>query len=134
MVGGEVHALKQLVTNYFTRVPSYVALYDCAKFSRKEIRVVGAQDVVARSTQQIQSYTLFLTYMYTRDDIQQSTRYQYMTYYIGLHLVISNICRVDAKLLEEVQEYDAVPSEAASYGENTFWDKRYAVDEEVSIF
>lgn len=39
--------------------------------------------------------------------------------------------RVDAKLLEEVQEYDAVPSEAASYGKNAFWDERYAADEEV---
>ncbi|CAM9153473.1 unnamed protein product [Pylaiella littoralis] len=39
--------------------------------------------------------------------------------------------RVDAKLLEEVQEYDAVPSEAASYGKNMFWDERYSVDEEV---
>lgn len=39
--------------------------------------------------------------------------------------------RVDIKLLEEVQEYDAVPSEAASYGENAFWDERYAADEEV---
>lgn len=40
--------------------------------------------------------------------------------------------RVDSKLLEEVQEYDAVPSEAASYGKNAFWDERYAADEEVS--
>eukprot|EP00752_Nemacystus_decipiens_P006125 g5524.t1 len=39
--------------------------------------------------------------------------------------------RVDTKLLEEVQEYDAVPSEAASYGKNDFWDERYAADEEV---
>lgn len=39
--------------------------------------------------------------------------------------------RVDSKLLEEVQEYDAVPSEAASYGKNAFWDERYAADEEV---
>ncbi|CAM9307359.1 unnamed protein product [Ectocarpus sp. 12 AP-2014] len=38
---------------------------------------------------------------------------------------------VDAKLLEEVREYDAVPSEAASYGQTTFWDERYAGDEEV---
>ena len=39
--------------------------------------------------------------------------------------------RVDTKLLEEVQEYDAVPSEAASYGKTAFWDERYAADEEV---
>eukprot|EP00903_Cladosiphon_okamuranus_P016669 g15371.t1 len=39
--------------------------------------------------------------------------------------------RVDTKLLEEVREYDAVPSKAASYGENAFWDERYAADEEV---
>lgn len=43
------------------------------------------------------------------------------------------ICRVDAKLLEDVQEYDAVPSDAASYGKTTFWDERYAVDEEVGV-
>ena len=34
--------------------------------------------------------------------------------------------RVDTKLLEEVQEYDAVPSEAASYGKNAFWDERFS--------
>ncbi|CAM9270056.1 unnamed protein product [Scytosiphon promiscuus] len=39
--------------------------------------------------------------------------------------------RVDAKLLEEVREYDAVPSAAASYGKNAFWDERYASDEEA---
>lgn len=39
--------------------------------------------------------------------------------------------RVDSKLLTEVQEYDAVPSEAASYGKDMFWDERYANDEEV---
>ncbi|CAM9421705.1 unnamed protein product, partial [Hapterophycus canaliculatus] len=39
--------------------------------------------------------------------------------------------RVDAKLLEEVREYDAVPSEAASYGKNAFWDERYASDQEA---
>eukprot|EP00904_Undaria_pinnatifida_P004609 jgi/Undpi1/14149/HiC_scaffold_9.g03800.m1 len=39
--------------------------------------------------------------------------------------------RVDAKLLAEVQEYEAAPSEAASYGVNTFWDGRYADDVEV---
>lgn len=47
------------------------------------------------------------------------------------HTTFLRIRRVDAKLLEEVQEYDAVPSEAASYGENAFWDERYASDEEV---
>lgn len=42
-----------------------------------------------------------------------------------------SVLRVDAKLLEKVEEYDAVPSEAASYGKNAFWDERYAADEEV---
>lgn len=39
--------------------------------------------------------------------------------------------RVNAKLLAEVEEYDAVPSEAASYAKPSFWDERYATDEEV---
>lgn len=39
--------------------------------------------------------------------------------------------RVDARLLTEVEEYDAIPSEAASYGKTAFWDERYGQDEEV---
>lgn len=38
---------------------------------------------------------------------------------------------MDAKLLTEVQEYDATPSDAAAYGKNAFWDELYANDEEV---
>lgn len=38
---------------------------------------------------------------------------------------------MDAKLLTEVQEYDAAPSDAAAYGKNAFWDEFYANDEEV---
>lgn len=41
---------------------------------------------------------------------------------------------MDAKLLAGVQEYEAAPSEAASYGVNTFWDGRYAEDLEVSTY
>lgn len=41
---------------------------------------------------------------------------------------------MDPKLLTEVEEYDAVPSDAASYGKSAFWDERYAGDEEVSGF
>lgn len=38
---------------------------------------------------------------------------------------------MDANLLTKVQEYDAVPSDLASYGKTAFWDERYAADEEV---
>ncbi|CAM9505405.1 unnamed protein product, partial [Discosporangium mesarthrocarpum] len=39
--------------------------------------------------------------------------------------------RVDPRLLAEVKEYDAVPTDAAAYGKIAFWDERYSNNEEA---
>lgn len=45
--------------------------------------------------------------------------------------VIRQIGRVDPELLTQVEEYEVVPSESASYSKAAFWDERYSRDEEV---